>query len=503
MKRNITCAIRPLTMLLLLAIQVQLAAQQTRYKVIDVGTLGGPNSSTGFEPSPLNALSSQGVFTACADTSIPDPNYPNFNPLILPVPSYGLPQPDPVIFHAFQWKNGTLTDLGALPGVNSSCASHISGNGLIAGQSETEVIDPITGWPEAQAILWKHGQLINLGTLGGNESFSIAVNNRGQVVGLAENATPDSFPYPGFGQQARAFLWENGVMRDLGTLGGPDAFAIDINDRGQILGASFTNSTPEPTTGVPIFDGFLWEQGKMTDIPDPLGGTQLSPFYLSNKGQVLGAANLTGDDFEHARHPFLWENGVFTDLGTFGGTVGDANKINDAGQIVGDATFADGRDHAAIWQNRMIFDLGTVGSDDCSFGFDINSRGQAVGFSAACDGSTVRAFLSDAGGPMVDLNTLISSDSGIYVFIATNVNDRGEIAGSGVLPNGDIRAVLLIPCGESREGCGTDVTSATTTTRDNSPLTTAQRLAIRWTMARPRTRLGPLSHIPGLSVPKD
>jgi probable HAF family extracellular repeat protein len=496
--RALTC-ITPLTLLAVLALPLQLAAQDTRYKLIDVGTFGGPNSGTGFEASPLNALSSHGVFTACADTSIRDPNYPNFNPLILPTPNYGLPQPDPVIFHAFQWKNGTLTDLGALPGINSSCASHISGDGLIAGQSETSVIDPITGWPEAQAVLWKHGQLVNLGTLGGYESLSTAVNNRGQVVGQADNAKPDPFGI-GFGQQARAFLWENGVMQDLGTLGGPDAFAIDINDRGQILGVSFTNATPEPTTGVPTFDGFLWENGKMTDIPDPLGGTQVSPFYLSNKGQVLGSVNLTGDNFEQARHPFLWENGVFTDLGTFGGTIGDANKINDAGQIVGDATFADGRDHAAIWQNGMIFDLGTVGSDDCSGGLDINSLGQVVGFSAACDGSTFRAILWEKGGPMVDLNTLISSDSGIYVFIATNINDRGEIAGSGVLPDGNIRAVLLTPCGEGREGCGA---SAATTTRDNSPLTTAQRLAGRRMMARSRTRLGPLSRIRGLSVPKD
>src|SRR5208283_2238381 len=153
-----------ITVFLTLAIPVQMTAQHTRYKLVDVGTLGGPNSSVGFEASPLNALSSEGVFAACAETATPDPNYPNFNPLILPS-SYGLQQPDPMIFHAFQWKNGVLTDLGALPGIHSSCVSHISGNGLIAGQSETDTIDPITGWPEAQAVLWKRGRLINLGTL--------------------------------------------------------------------------------------------------------------------------------------------------------------------------------------------------------------------------------------------------------------------------------------------------------------------------------------------------
>ncbi len=440
-----------IAVLLTLAIPVQMTAQHTRYKLVDVGTLGGPNSSIGFETSPLNALSDDGTLAACYETATPDPNYPNFSPLVLPG-SYGLPQPDPLIIHAFQWKDGTLTDLGALPGVNSSCVSHISGDGWIAGQSETDAIDPITGWPEAQAVLWKNGQVVNLGTLGGNESFSIAVNNRGQVVGLAENATPDSFGL-GFGQQARAFLWERGLMRDLGTLGGPDAFAIDINDRGQILGVSFINSIPDPTTGVPTLDGFLWENGKMIDIPDPLGGTQISPYYLSERGQVIGNANLAGDNFEQARHPFLWKEGTFTDLGTFGGTIGDAIKINDAGQIVGDASFADTTYHAALWQNGSISDLGTIGDDLCSLALDINSRGQAVGWSGVCDESAPRPFLWDKSAGMVDLNTLISPDSGIYVFWTSNINDRGEIAAAGVLPNGDIHAVLLIPCGTYDAGC--------------------------------------------------
>jgi probable HAF family extracellular repeat protein len=302
-------------------IPVRAAAQEHHhYTLIDVGTLGGPNTGVGFEAGPLNSLSSQGVFTACSDTSASNLNYPNFN-LNIPLGNHALPQPDPMIFHAFEWKNGRLSDLGALLGVNNSCATHVSGNALIAGESENGVIDPITGWPEVQAVLWKHGQLINLGTLGGNESFAMSVNNRGQVVGQAANSTPDPFPFPGFGQQARAFLWENGAMRDLGTLGGPDAFAIDINDRGQVLGFSFINSIPNATTGFPTGDGFLWENGKMTDIPDPLGGTVVSPFYLSNKGQVTGAADLPGD-LPNQEQPFLWENGVFTDLGTLGGTLG-------------------------------------------------------------------------------------------------------------------------------------------------------------------------------------
>jgi probable HAF family extracellular repeat protein len=515
------CTLVLVTTLLALAIRAPVLAQEQRrtaaeetghvvaaaaqkhhhYKLVDVGTLGGPNTSVGFESFPMNALSSQGAFTACADTATSNPNYPNFNPNI-PLGFHALPQPDPMIFHAFEWKNAKLSDLGALPGVNNSCATHISGNGMIAGESENGAIDPITGWPAVQAVLWKRGELIDLGTLGGNESFPNSVNNRGQVVGQAANSMPDPFPFPGFGQQARAFLWENGVMHDLGTLGGPDAFAIDINDRGQILGVSFTNSTPEPTTGIPTLDGFLWENGKMTDIPDPLGGTQVSPLYLSDKGQVVGSANLTGDNFEQARHPFLWENGVFTDLPMFGGTVGDANKINDAGQIVGDAGHT-GTDqfgmplyHAAIWHVGVPTDLGTLEGDPCSGGQDINSRGHAVGWSGTCDTSNQRPFLWEDGGPMVDLNALISPYSGIYLFFAANIDDRGEIAAAGVLPNGETRAVLLIPCDDGHpnvEGCDYNLVDAGSTAQrlvaknesHQVPTVLRQRISGRFRIRRP------------------
>src|SRR4029077_2170102 len=135
------------------------------------------------------------------------------------------------IQHAFRWQKGVLTDLGTLPDGGSSFASAINEGGQTVGESQNGLINPMTGTPEQIAVLWdKNGEITTLGTLGGNMSFAVALNNRGQAVGGAANAIADPFGLaftglPNFGTQTRAFLWENGVMRDLGTLGGPDSFA--------------------------------------------------------------------------------------------------------------------------------------------------------------------------------------------------------------------------------------------------------------------------------------
>ena len=92
------------------------------------------------------------------------------------------------------------------------------------------------GFPEIRGVLWRNGEIVDLGTLeGGFESFANAVNNRGQVVGFSLNTVPDACSLF-VATQTRAFLWQDGAMQDLGTLGGPDANAELINDRGQIAG---------------------------------------------------------------------------------------------------------------------------------------------------------------------------------------------------------------------------------------------------------------------------
>ena len=436
-----------------LTVTVPLAAQtHHHYKLIDLGTFGGPNSSTQDE---LQVLNSQGMIAGKADASIP--NHPNA--CLFCSSSF--------ISHAFQWRNGILHDLGALPGANSSGANWIADSGLTAGFSETDETDPspflpgpLVGIRQMHAVLWKDGHITDLGTLeGGYESVAFAVNSRGQVAGGGFNTVPDPFSF--LGTQQRVFLWQNGVMEDLGTLGGPDAGLVgsfkgnvEMNESGQVVACSYTNSTVNPITGTPTVDPFLWENGAMIDI-GTLGGTSGCAVYLNNRGQVVGYSNVAGD---LTFHPFLWERGIMKDLGTLGGTFGFANWINDAGEVTGGATILGDRAlHAFSWKNGIMTDLGTLPGDVVSQPQAVNSRGQVVGASSQTPDFTAnRAFLWESGGPMVDLNALVISGLGVQLLSAVDINNRGEIDAVGVLPTGDTHAILLIPCDENHpdvEGC--------------------------------------------------
>jgi probable HAF family extracellular repeat protein len=438
-----------------LANPIQLPAQEhTRYKLIDLGTFGGPGSSpTEFQ----QVLNNSGTVVGGADTPELNPYANCFNPFNLP---------DCYVQHAFVWQDGVLTDLHTLRGGSSSFAYFISDNGFIVGGSEIGAIDPVAGTPEYRAVLWTQGEIKDLGTLGGTSSAAYGVNNRGQVIGIAQNAIPDAFSIAGLGTQTRAFLWQNGEMHDLHTLGGPDSFAQYVNESGQVAGVSYTSFEADPNSGLPILDPFLWENGSMKDLGN-FGGTNdsLGPFLngLNNRGEVIGAMALPGDQIFHA---FLWDGEKLSDLNAWGGGLGGdysfANGLNDAGEVIGWASpLGDQVIHAVLWRNGALADLGTLNGDPCSTSESINSRGQVVGASESGCSFFTKAFLWENGGPMVDLNALIPSGSSLQLTGAFWINDLGEITGRGVPPGcGDVdncgHAFLLIPCDGNHpdvEGC--------------------------------------------------
>ncbi len=254
--------------------------------------------------------------------------------------------------------------------------------------------------------------ITDLGTLAaaGGTSFSNGVNNRGQVVG-------DSTTKAG---SRRAFLWQNGRMRDLGTLPGERSVgssAVAINERGQIAGNSWG-------TGQASSHAVLWEKGTVRDL-GTLGGKRSYATAINDRGQVVGKSTTkTG-----AEHAFLWQDGKMRDLGKFGWP----GAINDRGQIVGWGRFpTDGRGeaHAALWESGRLRDLGPPGRPGGATG--INERGQIVGGVSSLDCSRLMVWTRQT--PSVDRLALLRSPcmGGNHdVEGHAAINERGQIAATG------------------------------------------------------------------------
>jgi probable HAF family extracellular repeat protein len=394
------------------------------YKLIDLGTFGGPQSTYYTFTDPR--INNRGIASGSADTSMPNPYVGNDNPLFF--------SSNPFVQHSFRWERGVLKELDSLPSGGTSQSDWINAGGDIAGYAENGIVDPLGGFPEVHAVVWKGEEIIDLGTLpGGYESTAVAVNNQGQVVGFSANGMIAPAGTSFWINEIRAFLWQDGVMLDLGTLDGdPNSLGVAINDKGQVTAFSYSSVKQR---------GFIWEKGVKQDLGS-LGGSFVQPVDINSQGQITGTATLAGDTSTHA---FLWEHGKMTDLGTFGGAYGDPAWINDEGDVVGASTYLDGTQHGALWSNGAIKDIGVFAGDCYSFAWFVNSRRQVTGEAGRCDGSPSHAVLWE-NGSLVDLNTLVPSTSILHLTKALSINDRGEIAGNGVLPSGDQHALLLIPC---------------------------------------------------------
>jgi len=444
-----------------LAISGRLAAQDKRedrnpdhhYKLVDLGTLGGPIGYGSVNGNGFQLLNNSGVVASFADTPLPDPNS-----------AYLCYDPDCYQGHAFRWKDGVITDIGTLPGNNNSAAGSINSHGWVIGQSQSSTIDPNLGIPEFRAVLWRGNQITDLGTLpGGTEALGIYVNDGNQVVGFSDNGIPDPFSGAFFltGTQIHTFIWSKGAMQDIGTLGGPDAGPganCGVLPPNQIVGASYTGFSPNPGTGLPTLDPFFWNDGIMTDL-GTLGGSVGNAQCGNAHGQIIGNSDLSGDAVTHA---FLWQDGAMGDLGTLGGDNSWAFWLNERGDVAGVAELpgisGSQTHHPVLWKQGKIRDLGTVDSDPCGQALSVNARGQVVGGTSDCN-FFLHAFLWEEGGPMLDLNEFIPTGSGLQLTFALDINDRGEILAKSIPPgvspyqDADLygHLVLLVPCGAEEE----------------------------------------------------
>jgi probable HAF family extracellular repeat protein len=192
----------------------------------------------------------------------------------------------PLMQRVFTWRPGEEPIDVAMPApaVNASAVG-VNASDQVVGQ-----------WTDVGGI-WRtfvapadgSGGAVDVGTLGGPQTIvagangwrSEALNDRGDVVGTSTTSSGAE----------HAFLWRDGAMVDLGTLGGASSEAIAVNERRQVVG---TSETPDGER-----HAFVWQAGRMTDLGAllPADVTSSRAVDINDCGQVVGAATAgTGEE---------------------------------------------------------------------------------------------------------------------------------------------------------------------------------------------------------------
>jgi probable HAF family extracellular repeat protein len=259
---------------------------------------------------------------------------------------------------------------------------------------------------------------VDLGVLSSDpNSISAAhdVNDAGQVVGASETDV--------FGA-THAFLWEAGQMVDLGTVGGgafAASFGAALSADGTVVGYSHVNDTDPP-------HAFVGDSGGLGDLGTGFGpGSSSAAWDRSTLGRVVGQRSRSQSS---ALRAVMWVNGRIRDLGTLGGhdpfafgTDAIAYAVNDRGQVVGTALPPQPPLRPFLWQRGTMTDLGNLGgTTEAGAALDLNELPQVVGYAQTANGQ-IHAFLWQ-GGVMTDLGTLGGTSSA-----ATGINESGWVVG--------------------------------------------------------------------------
>jgi len=330
----------------------------------------------------------------------------------------------------------------------------INASGLVAGWSS------FSGG-NRHAALWRDGEISDLGTLGGPSSTVPwpGLNDAGLVVGISHTDRPDplhedwSCDLGGFLPETTdlicsGFVWENGVMRELPTLGGHHSFAAGVNNRGEIVGWAETDVHDSTCTDAQVlgFRAVVWEPKhgasgriKTRELPPLPGDSASAATAINDEGVAVG---ISGDCDQavgrfSARHAVLWgKNGKPVELPNLGGTTWHTPMdINAAGDVAGFSNPAGPGDpegdfiaQAFFWPNgaSSVTPIGTLNGDALSEAFAVNASRQVVGVSfGGAAGS--RAFLWQDGS-LSNLNDLVDIAPDVLLS-AQDINDTGVITG--------------------------------------------------------------------------
>lgn len=318
-----------------------------------------------------------------------------------------------------------LVDLGTLGGPNSF-ALDVNASGQVSGNSSKTAgaSNPLN------AFLYSGGAMTNLGVTAntGTNSFSrgYALNDFGVVVGESDN------------NSSKAFIYRNGAITQLPGLVSATSSAVahDINNAGLIVGISSNGIASRPV--------------KWTDpaaAPTDLGTISSAgggrAWGLNEAGVIVGLSTAVGT----TSHATMWADGAITDLDATGNRFGQAYAVNASRVAVGAAStgvLPSGTTitRAIRWENGGATTLGILTGFNHSEARDLNDAGLVVGNLQIIAGSPSVAAIWANDGSVTDLNSFLPADSGWTLRSAEGINTRGDIVGYGTF-NGATRAYML------------------------------------------------------------
>ena len=261
-------------------------------------------------------------------------------------------------------------------------------------------------------------EILDIGTLGGNESQGLDINDMGEVTGNA--STPDGTPH--------AFIYREGEMTDLGNLkadryGSGASNGVAINNKGEVTGEAVNDEG--------LRHAVLYTKGSALDLGTPDGAFS-EGHDINEAGQVTGIAFIPSISEYHA---FLYSaTAGLKDLGTLGDSYSTGDHINDAGEVVGiyQLQFVT---HAYLHTQGSMVDLFPgVSSFVSPAGVALNSSGHVIGTFRT--NNNTRSFLYREGG-IVDLGIL----GGVNAFAAA-LNDSDQVTGDSTIASGAAHAFL-------------------------------------------------------------
>ncbi|MBD1804346.1 DUF3466 family protein [Microcoleus sp. FACHB-SPT15] len=300
------------------------AATRFYYSITDLGTLGGSESYA-------LSINDVGQIVGSSQTSNGDTQ-------------------------AFLWEGGAMTDIGTAAGYNNSIAIDINNAGQVLGGTTSQV--PLF---VSSLFLWSNDTIT---TLPDPEiCYASGINDAEQIVGLCIVI--------GTNYAAAAFLPGGSIILDL------PSSANDINNSGQVVGAFSVEIVDVNTNN--NYEAFLWQDGTVIEL-GTLGGTNSEANAINDLGQVVGEAQTSSGDF----HAFFWD-GAMQDLGTLANyTSSVAYGINNKGRVVGAATTSSGSSHAFVRLNNGMRDLNNLIPANSGWELiearDINNNGRIVGY---------------------------------------------------------------------------------------------------------------------------